>query len=113
MEAAEKVASIPLPSVAAREAYTACLHAANAYVFERTGDVPRTHKGLHLRFRELCLRLGEIDIIHADFLQQAYRLKENNDYGDRSAVTPESLPGIIASARALIAAVEAALAPAP
>jgi hypothetical protein len=36
---AQKIASLPLPHVAAREAYLAVFHAAEAYIFEQTGKV--------------------------------------------------------------------------
>jgi uncharacterized protein (UPF0332 family) len=39
---AQKIATLPLPHVAAREAYYAAFHAAEAYIFEHTGKVAIT-----------------------------------------------------------------------
>ena len=36
---AQQIAVLPLPHVAAREAYYAAFHAAEAYIFEHTGKV--------------------------------------------------------------------------
>ena len=109
MADAEKIAAIPLPVIAAREAYIACLHAANAYLLEVSGDVPRSHKGVHFEFRKACMAEDRISLRHAEALQKLYRIKENTDYGDRSMVTVESLPDIMQSARDLIAAVRQAI----
>jgi uncharacterized protein len=38
---AKKIAGLPLPQVAAREAYLAAFHAAEAYIFEQTGRTSR------------------------------------------------------------------------
>ena len=35
---AEKIAALPLPHIAAREAYLAIFRAAEAYIFEQTGS---------------------------------------------------------------------------
>lgn len=42
---AQQIATLPLPHVAAREAYLAAFHAAEAYIFEHTGKVAKTHRG--------------------------------------------------------------------
>ena len=47
---AQKIASLPLPHVAAREAYLAVFHAAEAYIFEQTGKVSKTHRGFRSEF---------------------------------------------------------------
>jgi hypothetical protein len=43
---ASQIATLPLPHIAAREAYVAVFHAAEAYFFEQTGKVAKTHRGL-------------------------------------------------------------------
>jgi uncharacterized protein (UPF0332 family) len=48
---AQQIAALPSPHVAGREAYYAAFHAAEAYIFERTGKVAATHKGLRNRVR--------------------------------------------------------------
>ena len=41
---AQQIATLPLPHVAAREAYYAAFHAAEAYIFEQTDKVATTHR---------------------------------------------------------------------
>jgi hypothetical protein len=41
---ARQIASLPLPHIAAREAYVVVFHAAEAYIFEQTGKVAKTHR---------------------------------------------------------------------
>jgi hypothetical protein len=43
---ARQIGTLPLPHVGAREAYYAALHAAQAYIFERTGKVARIIPGV-------------------------------------------------------------------
>ena len=42
---AQQIATLPLPHIAAREAYLAVYNAAEAYVFEFTGRPAKTHRG--------------------------------------------------------------------
>ncbi len=42
---AQKIAALPLPHIAAREAYLAVFHAAEAYIFEHAGKIAKTHRG--------------------------------------------------------------------
>lgn len=44
-----------VPRVGAREAYLAAYHAAEALVFERTGKIAKTHRGIRTEF----LRQGQ------------------------------------------------------
>jgi uncharacterized protein (UPF0332 family) len=43
---ARQIAALPLPHIAAREPYLAVFHAAEAYIFEQTGKVAKTHRGV-------------------------------------------------------------------
>ena len=47
---ARTIAAVGIPEVAAREAYYAAFHAAEAYIFELTGKIAKTHKGVHGEF---------------------------------------------------------------
>ena len=49
------------PHVAAREAYYAAFHAAEAYIFEHTGKVATTHRGVRNEFTWLAWREPRID----------------------------------------------------
>jgi hypothetical protein len=41
-----KIAGLPLPQVAAREACLTAFHVTEAYIFEQTGRTVKTHRGL-------------------------------------------------------------------
>jgi hypothetical protein len=41
---------LPLPHIAALEAYLAVFHAAEANIFEHTGKVAKTHRGVRSEF---------------------------------------------------------------
>lgn len=58
---ARQIATLPLPHVAAREAYYAAYHAAEAYIFEQTGKVATTHRGVRSEFARLVRREPSID----------------------------------------------------
>jgi uncharacterized protein (UPF0332 family) len=47
---AEVIAALPLPHIAAREAYLAVFHAAEAYICAQTGKVAKTHRGVRSEF---------------------------------------------------------------
>jgi uncharacterized protein (UPF0332 family) len=51
---AQQIATLPLPHIAAREAYLAVFHAAEAYIFEHTGKVAKTHCGVRSEFARLA-----------------------------------------------------------
>ena len=72
---------IALPRLAAREAYYAAFHAAEAYIFERTGKAARTHRGVQSEFARLARREPRIARELARFLATAYQLKATADYG--------------------------------
>lgn len=46
LDAAKTINAIPLPPVAAKEAYLAAYHAAHAFVFENTGRAAKSHGGM-------------------------------------------------------------------
>jgi hypothetical protein len=58
---AQRIAALPLPRFAAREAYYAAFHAAEAYIFEHTGKAATTHRGVHSEFARLARREPRID----------------------------------------------------
>ena len=78
---ARQIAALPLPHVAAREAYYAAFHGAEAYIFEHTGKVAPTHKGVRTEFARLARRESRIDRELTRFLATAYQLKATADYG--------------------------------
>ncbi len=108
---AKKVAAIELANIAARSAYFVAFHAAEAYIFERTGKVAKTHSGVRSEFARLARHSPEIEKAVAAFLAEAYKFKEMSDYGlDRSqSVTIEEANGAIANAERFLAVVAAIL----
>lgn len=85
---AQQIATLPLPHVAAREAYYAAFHAAEAYIFEHTGKVATTHRGVRSEFARLARREPQIDRELTRFLATAYQLKATADYGIGPSVAP-------------------------
>ena len=87
---AKAIAAIGLATAAARTAYYAALHAAEAVIVERTGTIAKTHSGLRSKIADLSRTEPAIDKALQTFLGQAYVFKEISDYGvDREAtVTP-------------------------
>ncbi len=70
-----------VPRIAAREAYLAAFHAAQALVHDRTGAVAKTHRGVRTQFALLTKEEAGIDPRLREFLGQAYDLKSRSDYG--------------------------------
>jgi uncharacterized protein (UPF0332 family) len=85
---ARQIATLPLPRLAAREAYYAAFHAAEAYIFEHTGKVATTHRGVRSEFARLARREPQIDRELTRFLATAYQLKATADYGIGPSVAP-------------------------
>jgi uncharacterized protein (UPF0332 family) len=70
-----------VPRIAGREAYLAAYHAAEALIFERTGKIAKTHRGLRAQFAQLARDESSIDRTLSEFLGRAYELKSLADYG--------------------------------
>ena len=77
---ARKIYSIDLSDVAAREAYMAAFHAAQAIILERRGTVPKTHRGVHNLFSELAKETPQLGRDLVRFLKRAYTFKDSADY---------------------------------
>ena len=98
---AKQIAALPLPHIAAREAYLAVYHAAKAYVFERTGKPAKTHRGLRATFSRLAKDEPRIDPSYLTFLAKAYELKSIADYSTgpmARAISVEDAASAIATA---------------
>lgn len=79
---ADAVVYQPLvPRIAGREAYLAAFHAAEALLYERTGKVAKTHRGLRAQFARIAKDEPRIDQSLSEFLGRAYELKSLADYG--------------------------------
>jgi len=99
----QKIADIRLAKVAARSAYYAAFHAAEALIIEHTGKVVKTHSGVRSELARL-LKNAPADRALATFLAQAYKYKEIGDYGvgARAIVTDEEAREAIAGAARFI-----------
>jgi uncharacterized protein (UPF0332 family) len=80
LERARLMLTVRLTEDAGRSAYLAGYHAAEAFIFERTGKIIKTHKGAHTEFARLSLNTPRIDLELRRFLPQAYDLKAICDY---------------------------------
>jgi uncharacterized protein (UPF0332 family) len=74
------IAAANIPEVAAREAYYAAFHAAECYIFEQTGNVAKTHKGVHGEFSRLAKDDPQVSKDLLPFLSQAYNYKSLYGY---------------------------------
>jgi len=70
-----------VPDVAAREAYLAGFHAAQALIVERTRREAKTHKGAHTEFARLTGGEPRVDLELRQFLPKSYDMKSLADYG--------------------------------
>ncbi len=73
--------ALVLAKVAARSAYYAAFHAAEAFIVERTGKIAKTHSGVRTEFARLLRETPESGRTLLRFLAQAYKYKELGDYG--------------------------------
>lgn len=102
---ADLMLTVRLNEDAAREAYLACFHVAQAYIFERTGNVAKTHRGVQTEF----FRLTKDDVRTDDelrrFLSQSYEFKAVADYGTGPEATTSRETAIeaIATAKRFVA----------
>ena len=77
---ARRILEIDIPRQAARLAYYAQFHADQALVFERTGKVAKTHKGVRAQFHRLARMERRLAPGLSVDLTAAYHFKEAADY---------------------------------
>ena len=106
-----QIAAIGLASAAARSAYYAAFHAAEAYILEKTGRIAKTHSGVRAEFSRLAKDDPLIAASMPAFLRKAYRYKEIGDYGIKpdELITMAIAEDAITSAAALLAGIRDAL----
>ena len=90
---------------AAREAYLASFHVAQAYIFERTNRVSKTHSGVQREFFRLTKDDGRTDRDLRRFLSQSYEFKAVADYfsGPNPVTSPEEAAEAIETAKCFVA----------
>jgi uncharacterized protein (UPF0332 family) len=96
---------------AGRNSYLAAFHAAQAFIFERTGKVTKTHKGVHTQFDQLSSRESEVDTGFRQFLARAYNLKSIADYetGPGAEIPPERAAAAMETAQQFVDCIERVL----
>ncbi len=94
---ARAILAIDLGEDAARAAYLAALHTAQAMIFERTGRVAKTHRGVHGQFLRLVADEPRVDARLRRFLSEGYRLKSTADY----EIGPEAIVPVDEAAAAI------------
>ena len=77
---ARTVLNVGVMRQAARLAYQAQFHAAQAFIFERTGKIAKTHKGVNVQFHKLANTENALEPELAATLSAAYHYKEIVDY---------------------------------
>ncbi len=92
------------PDEAARAAYLAGFHAAQALIIARTGQATKSHSGLRTNFARLTRDDPRIDRRFSRFLARAYAFKEIADYvaGPQAIVTASEAQEMLDTAAQLI-----------
>jgi uncharacterized protein (UPF0332 family) len=105
---AEAILALPIPRVAAREAYMAAYHAAEALVIERTGRTVKTHASLRTEFARLGQGSDRIGRWMTTFLANGFRFKSLSDYDvtQETPITGANAEALIAEARTFVARIE-------
>lgn len=108
---ADQIRRIGLNEAAGRSAYLAGMHAAQSLIFESTGKIVKSQKGVHLELARLTKGDPRFDADLRAFLGRAYHLKDIADYqtGSSAHVSPESAGKAIATARRFIDCIAAIL----
>ena len=101
------------PDEAGRAAYLAGLHAAQALIFERTGNVIKRHRGVQRELARLVKDEPRFDMELRAFLGRTYNLKAIADYetGPGSKVSAESARDAVHTARRFVECVAGLLPP--
>ena len=104
---ARNILAIDIPDQAARFAYYAQFHAAQALIFERTAKISKTHKGVDKQFHKLVKAEPTLPSDLAGQLSEAYYYKDVADYdtGSVPTITPALARDAIATAEAFVAVI--------
>ena len=110
---ARSVHAVSIPEQAARLAYYAMFHSAQALIFERTDRLPKTHKGTRAQFHRLARNDVHLGSRLSAMLTSSYELKNVADYeiGIDATITAEEASEAITDAELFVARVRFVLAP--
>jgi uncharacterized protein (UPF0332 family) len=95
---------------AAKFAYMAAFHAAQAAIFVFNDDVPKTHKGVRNAFALLAKETKGLGAELGRFLARAYQFKEAADYKLEAPITADEAKSAIAKAADLLQKVRSVVA---
>lgn len=97
---------------AARDAYLAAFHAAQALIAERTSRRVKTHRGVHVQFARLTKDEARLDPELRRFLPHTYDMKAIADYetGPGAVIPPEQVETAIETATRFVECVAKLLA---
>lgn len=106
---ARAIMGIGLAKAAARSAYYAAFHAAEALLVARTGRIAKTHTGIRTALAQLLREASPSDRDLLTFLARAYKYKELGDYGvgPGIVITVDDAEALLAGADRFVARVTA------
>jgi uncharacterized protein (UPF0332 family) len=109
LDEAEAIMSVHRHEAAARTAYLAGFHVAQALIFETSGRVYKSHSGVNAEFNRLVKGDPRVDDQIRAFLGRTYNLKAIADYvtGPGSHISAEMAREAIDDARRFVDAVAA------
>jgi uncharacterized protein (UPF0332 family) len=110
---AKRILEIEIPGQAARLAYYAQFHAAQALIFERTDKLAKTHRGTDRLSHELARVEPGLSSDLAATLTATYHFEEVVDYDPGVPISAIDASAAIEAAEKFVAAVRAALNPPP
>jgi uncharacterized protein (UPF0332 family) len=113
LERARIMLTVNLNEDAARAAYLACFHVAQAYIFERTDRIAKTHQGVQSEFFRLSHADARVDQELRRFLSRSYEFKSVADYfsGVDPVVMPEEAANAVDTAKAFVGHIGALVEP--
>ena len=102
---ADIMLTVSLNEDAARAAYLASFHVAQAYIFERTDKTPKSHNGVQVEFFRLSKDDARVDAALRRFLSQAYEFKSVADYatGPDAVTSASDARDAVATAKRFVA----------
>ena len=113
LQRGQTMVAIGLNDDAGRAAYLAAFHAAQAFIFERTGKVFKSHKSVNIEFLRLTKDDQRFTPEQRGFLSRAYDFKAIADYdsGPLGEVLSQQAVDALEFAREFLATVRHVLTP--
>lgn len=111
LDEAKTICGVGLASVAARSAYYAAFHAAQALIVSQTGKAVKTHSGLRSEFNRIAKDDKRISAELRGFIAKAYTYKEIDDYAmeKKSIITMAIAKSAVDTAERLVDCIAEAL----